>query len=254
MISKKSYLNLPNSSKNSINLQRDLSLKDPLLNPNFGKSNPSIIPRRVLIINKLVDDIIDKKSKLIKSIFNKLPNDKLIKNIIYMNKNSNIGKCAMIYSSRLDDLLKNTYLDEIEESLEDALKNPKYKNTDKDLINFFLNPISEEYDDNEYLNSTDKEYFKNKIALEELIIEFLIEKLSLSFNKKIPDKIISEDYKNCKHDVCLLDKSVIVEPSKDFIWIIGIDQYLFKSWCFKLPDLLLILLTNTMKLILKYIC
>lgn len=176
-----------------------------------------LLSRKTLVIKKILGEL-DVKPE-IKGILLEVPMDKLVKNIVFLNKKSNIGKFAMMYSLRLNSL------------------------NGKKLKKFLLNPYSEEFDDNHFLNKEDKEHFDQLIKSEEVIIEFLIEKLSLDFGNKIPDKIMDLDYKKCQSDVCMVYQEELITP-KNYVWISGIDNYLDKLWCFRINELILIILTD----------
>ena len=163
-------------------------------------------------------DELDFAKTIIFKVLNKINDEKLIKNLLYLNKNSKIGKFALTYSDKLIEYIKNK--------------------DEKKLIKLLEKAKTNEYDSNEYLIGDFLER-KNR--------EF--DTQMLTFNL-FYDQILHENITNiskCEKDVCILEtncKNPILEPNSNFIWCPNVKNNAGSAHCFKLSDLLILMLTT----------
>lgn len=195
----------------------------------FKNNMNTIITQKEKTILDLISDYIKSQYNFNKHEFNFAKNiifktlnnikeEKLIKNLLYLNKNSKIGKFALSYSDNLIKYVKN----KDSENLKKLLEKPKTK----------------EFDSNEYLTGDLLER-KNKEFETQMLTLNLFYDQTLHENKT--------DIVKCEKDVCFLEtncKNPILEPNSNFIWCPNHESNANSAHCFKLPDLLILMLTT----------
>jgi len=184
------------------------------------------------ILLKIIDELLESYNfnessfkfakESIHDIFLKLNEDTMYKNIVYINNNK-IGRFAISYVKKF-----KTYIN----------------NKDFDSLNKLLTTCKTvEYDDNKYLTGKYLERKNKEFDEEMLSIIYLIDKQKYKDNVSIN---ILKDYEKCEEEICMINenKSPIIPCKNKFIWVPSYSDVINSAYCFKLPELLILLLEN----------
>jgi hypothetical protein len=161
------------------------------------------------------------------------------KDLVYMNRESKIGRFALNFSDRLIASIKS----------QDS----------KSLSALLTKASTPEYDDNPHLTAVHYGEFAQSLAIETVAMNALMEKVAAM--KVLPEAILNtEKHSQCKEEVCVWsmpadgiaastahDKVLFLDRTTDpMVWVADTAgmQYVYTAWCFKLSDLILILATD----------
>ncbi len=175
----------------------------------------------------------------ITAILPSLKAETLYKDLVYMNTGSKIGKFALIFGDKVAVAIK--------------------KRSTTDLETVLLAGTSPEFDDNKWLPGDEYNRYMDQLSREMVTLNALVDRVT-RLTVLPPVLLDSPEYTKCREDVCVWqlppdgvvsgaarDRVLLLDKEPDpMVWVADQagTQEAYHAWCFKLPDLIKILMLD----------
>lgn len=195
--------------------------------------------QRQAMYSNLDEEDIDYGAPIILDTFGKLEPEVLYKDVAYLDACSKIGRFALTFRDRLANALKSRNEDELRTLLTEA--------------------ATPEYDDNKWLSDYDRSLILATLENEMVTYNALLDRVGRL--NVVPQTILgSSEHCKCREEVCVwqlpadsvaagssTDRVLMLDQTQDpVVWVADREgeQFIYHAWCFKLPDLLKLIMLN----------